>query len=138
MQVMARRPGTYSGHERDFGQVFILPSGPRNEQLLRLGYLQEWQGSPVACGECGRTFTGSADREAHGRKRHAGKRVSMIKNLDDLTGPELEHVLREREQCSLAERGFVGDSEVDAMEREDARLEERAPLFLENTAASRK
>lgn len=137
MQVWTRRPATYNGVACDFGQVFTLRGGPRNEQLLRLGYLQEWTKDTVACGECGAKFIGAAERQGHGQKRHKPHQ-KRVRDLDDLSHHELARLQDKTGMFTVGDQLTASDPDLDSMEREEKVLEERAPLFLENTAASRK
>lgn len=141
MKVWTRRPSTYAGRERDFGEVFDLSPGPRVEQLLRLEYIQPFDGTPVACGECGSKFAGDFERNRHGQKRHGRKLPSMVRDLDDLNQAEL-HRLNHGDNDRRVKYGehftpMVGDG-LEEIEQEEKFLEERAPLRLDKTAASRK
>ena len=139
MRVWARRPGTYTGKARDFGEVFTLPDGPKREQLLRLGYLEKSPGrSPVKCGDCGSAFIGDAERNMHGRKRHTRHAESFVRDLDDLSDRELAALNQHGRRVRYGEHVQpVGDG-LEAAEQEEQFIEERAPLHLDKTAASRK
>lgn len=140
MKVWARRPGTYAGSERDFGEVFDLPDGPKREQLLRLGYLEKFSGSAVKCGECSARFTGDAERNMHGQKRHRQRGVSLIRDLDDLGPEELRRLNDDGKRIRHGEhfQGMVGDNLEAEAQQEEKFLEEKAPLYLDKTVASRK
>lgn len=142
MKVWTRRPGAYAGKQRDFGEVFDLPDGSKREQLLRLGYLEKSSGrSSVKCGDCGAGFIGDAERNMHGRKRHQGRLVeSMIRDLDDLSPQQIAALNESGRKVKFGEHYMpppADDLDVQAQEDEKF-LAERAPLYLDKTAASRK
>lgn len=142
MKVWTRRPGTYTGKRRDFGEVFDLPSGPKVEQLLRLGYLEKAPGrSPVKCGDCGAAFTGDAERNRHGQLRHRRRAPAIVRDLDDLSHAELHRLNygdhERRVRYGEHYQPVVSDG-LEDVEAEEKFLEEKAPLHLDKTAASRK
>lgn len=106
-----RRPARYMGKDCDFGQIVSLDlATQKSEQLTRLGYLVETSGrkTKYKCGECGEDFVSEADRDGHGRKRHAD-RFAPKTPMDE-----------------------------DAMfDHEESELEKRAPLYMDQTAASK-
>lgn len=139
MDCWARRPGTYAGQTVDFGQVFRLPSGSRNEQLLRLGYVERHKGKATAsCGHCGAKFRTSHDATAHGDKRHGPSRPSAVRNLDEVDHDTLRRMRATDERYYPGDQLMAMDPDDADLERETKLLEERAPLYLENTVASRK
>lgn len=109
-----RHPATYAGHVCDFGQIIPLTlASTKAEQLTRLGYLVATEAKrgkeKVLCGACGAEFLSEGDRDAHGRKRHSARFQAGDPSIED-----------ERE------------------EREETQLLHRAPLYLENTEATRR
>ena len=109
----ARRPFGYLGTELDREQLCQLAGALNDEKLVRLGYVAEWpEGQkPVECRYCAGKFLTTTGRDAHGRKRHG----------PDGRGP----------------RPLSAHEEDERLEREEARLQEQAPLYLDQTAASR-
>lgn len=102
----ATRPFGYAGQELDRGQIFELAGARNDEKLVRLGYVQPYQGKVgdlVECAGCGGLFLGHNERIQHYEKRHVAH--------DPFTEDEMA-------------------------EREERRLAEVAPLNLDQTAAT--
>jgi hypothetical protein len=107
-----RHPATYAGAVCDFGQLVQLDlATARAEQLTRLGYLVATKRPPerAQCGACGEEFLSESDRDAHGRKRHSQR---------------------------FAHRSALDEDEHD--DREEQAVLDRAPLYLDQTDASRR
>lgn len=107
-RVYARRPHQYGDEELDRGQVIEVQGFRNDEKLLRLGYLMEVPKNTVLkeCGECGAKFIEEGLRNAHYERQH-----------------EIKHPLTPEEEDDLEER-------------EERKLNEVAPLFLDKTKAS--
>lgn len=105
----ARRPFGYGGVDLDREQQFQMVGATHDERLERLGYAQAWPDGrkPFDCRHCAGKFLTEAARDAHGQKRHAPTRTASPFDDDE------------------------------ALEREERALNERAPLYLDKTAASR-
>jgi hypothetical protein len=115
---------TYRGSNYDYAELLTLAGTPRDEQLVRLGYV-----SPVdkaeshlhaQCGVCERWFLTEYSRDMHGRRRHQERFAEDDLEVGGgLTGPEGGTGLRD----------LTGDAE-------ERRLMQENPLFLEKTKAS--
>jgi len=94
-KAWAKRPFDYNGQSLDRGQVFTLAGARNDEKLLRLGYVDAWDGKAKdlhECAACGAQFVGGNERQGHYEKRH----------LRVLT-PAEEDARVEREERFLAE-----------------------------------
>lgn len=107
VKAWAKRPFGYGALDLDRGQVFPLAGARNDERLLRLGYVDTWDGKEKdlhECAACGAKFIGGNERQGHYEKRH----------LRVLTPAE----------------------EDARVEREERFLNEVAPLRMEMTEAS--
>jgi len=105
----ATRPFDYGSLSLDRGQIFDMTGARNDEKLLRLGYVEVYDGGRDAlaqCSECGALFVGHNMRIGHHEKRHAQRHLT----------PD--------EQDRLAER-------------EERMLEKVAPIKFDQTEASR-
>jgi hypothetical protein len=115
----ARRPFRYTAEiTLDQGQVALLVGVRGDEPLVRLGYFgkltDEDAKGLVQCGVCGAEFVQARFRELHGDRRHRPR--------------------PDEQALHGAGYGFA-DASGDAEER---RLEREAPLYLDQTEASRR
>lgn len=96
----AKRPFEYAGKELDRGQITKLAGARNDEKLVRLGYfgILDSASETFACSVCGAEFIGFAERDAHGKKRHAGRALS----------PAQEDAREEREERMLQEVAPLG------------------------------
>lgn len=111
-KYIARRGFGYCGKLVSRGQVIRLTGGVNDEKLVRLGYVHETyaQLDLYVCPDCGAEFGGTGERLSHVRENH-----------------------RERLDAE-----FPTAAAEDAHDRRvEARIEEMAPLYFENTRASR-
>ena len=109
VRVFARRPFDYGALELDRGQVFELAGAANDEKLTRLGY----------CAEVDKGAEMSECSECHAEFIGLAEKVGHGQKRH----PEVP---------------FTPD-QIDRMEeREEKRLDVVAPLYLENTAASRR
>ena len=108
-EVWARRPFTYNGRDLDRGEIFELQKMRNDEKLVRLGYVNEARktGPRHDCRGCERTFADEILRDGHFRRRH-----------------------RSQQEMNPHE-------EDRAIAREEKKLGEVAPLYLDKTTASR-
>lgn len=113
----ARRPHGYGKVFKEWGEFVELDPklnvGPQggNERLLRLGYLAEFDGTDndlFECSHCHKLFASIMHRNTHGDKVHRRNRV-----LNPL-------------------------EEDEAIDKEEARVNELAPIYFEKTIASQK
>jgi hypothetical protein len=106
-----------------------------DEKLVRLGYLQAvTPGTRLeTCGTCGAQFLDAHCANAHHTERHQPKVKPTPKMEARRTGEtQQEYELRERQwREALAAQEEAEDTRAE--ERENS----RAPLYLENTTASR-
>lgn len=74
----ARRPVPgYGGEELDQGQVLTLGGFVNDEKLVRLGYLQPFNGGDTArCRLCGKEFVDQRSRQQHGDFRHVDRALT--------------------------------------------------------------
>ena len=115
---------TYRGTNYDYGELLTVANTPRDEQLVRLGYVYPTDPSErhlhAQCGVCEQWFLTEYYRDMHGRRRHQERFAS-----DDLevgggmAGPDGGTALRD----------ITGDAE-------ERRLMLENPLFLDKTKAS--
>ena len=141
-----RMPGGYGGVQADEGQIVKLIAGAKQDQLLRLRYLEPWEGrEKFECGPCGAKFESERHRLAHGNKRHSG-RQPKFKDLSECTPEEVERIKRDAGEPGLTRRDpdyWVNSSEFnvpDPIDREAADLERHARenINWEKTAAAHK
>lgn len=129
-------PWSYNEHPADTGLVLALAGAVHDDKLVRLGFLevlpdaQKLEKYP-RCGICGEYFDTERSRAAHGDRRHkpAAERIR--------TGapPPLAGAVNTYSGSGMPEGYILDDLTGDDDER---RLDREAPLYLENTAASRK
>lgn len=115
---------TYHGTDYDYGALLAIRGTPRDEQLVRLGFLAPLDQSEAhlhaQCGVCAHWFLTEYFRDMHGRRRHQQRFVGD--DLDvaaGMAGPDGGAALRD----------ITGDAE-------ERRLMQENPLFLEKTKAS--
>lgn len=115
---------TYRGTHYDYGEILTMGTTPRDEQLVRLGYVYPADKAEshlhAECGVCGSWFLTEYYRDMHGRRRHQHRFGDD--DLDvaaGMTGPDGGAALRD----------ITGDAE-------ERRLMQENPLFLEKTRAS--
>jgi hypothetical protein len=109
LQVWARRGGyQYDGAELDRGQIFQMAGAVNDEKLLRLGYCEELP-KKVKGSECGVCGAKFIDEATRGGHGN-------LRHKDRFLTPEEE------------------DAQLDRIERIN---EQTAPLYLDQTAASR-
>jgi hypothetical protein len=133
-----RRGGSWHYNERpaDPGLLLTLDGAANDEKLLRLGYLEEVRDPQKLekyprCGECGHYFLTDRDRAAHGDRRHAPQRERIRTGAP----PALAGVVDTQSATGVPEGYIVEDLTGDDEER---RMEREAPLYLDQTAASRR
>ncbi len=113
----------------------------KDEQLLRLGYLEEYKGKDsFECGVCGNKFSEMKYRDTHHRKRHGPRRGPIIKNLEDLTDEQRQKLFNEVSSEYWTSPGGLrtGDPEDSEILAEERQHDARAPLYMDKTAASKK
>jgi hypothetical protein len=116
---------TYFGTDYDRGEIFALNGGPRDSRLVDLGYVmpvsKSEQHLQAQCGVCGKEFMTEQFRDHHGRRRHKDRFADELEVTEGM----------------VTDMGTAGvrDTTGDAEER---RLLQEAPLYLENTEASRR
>ena len=115
---------TYHGVNYDRGQLMPMIGGPRDEQLLRMGYVQpamkEEAHLRAQCGVCGCWFLTEQFREAHGRLRHSDRfRSDDLDIVGGMDGPDGGAALRD----------VTGDAE-------ERRMQQQYPLYLDRTKAT--
>lgn len=131
----ARRPFGYQGVELDREQVLQLVGAVNDEKLVRLGYiapLVDEDGRQYGCRHCPAKFLSENARDAHGKKRHAAP-----KPPPRLEPRQPDETVQEFEMREAAWREQVLSEEDKAIEREERELDKDAPLYLDQTAASR-
>lgn len=115
---------TYRSVDYDYAELLTLATTPRDEQLVRLGYVYPIDKTEshlhAQCGVCERWFLTEYYRDMHGRRRHnqrfAGDDLEVGGGM---AGPDGGAALRD----------ITGDAE-------ERRLMQDNPLFLEKTKAS--
>lgn len=117
-----RWAATYWGVDCDRGQVLAAAPMHDDNKLLRLKYLVPVSPTdqPTPCRNCGERFIDLSLLNAHGDKRHSKK--------------------AKRPDVSVGPRGATVDdtaAQTQALEKEQRRNAQEAPLDLEQTAASR-
>lgn len=116
---------TYHGTNYDRGQLMPLVGGPRDEQLLRMGYVQmaakEESHLRAQCGVCGAWFLNEQFRSHHGNQRHSDRFASDELELGGgMEGPRGD---------VAALRDVTGDAD-------ERRMQQQYPLYLERTKAT--
>lgn len=133
-EFWARKPFKYNGIPRSRGAIFSLTGMRNDEKLVRLGYVRKMSTHEiemkVQCGICGQWFIGRPERARHGNQEHSEKE----KIIQPTAGSKTEVPAEARLDDSL--RGGAEDTSRE--DAEEARLNATAPLYLENTMASRK
>jgi hypothetical protein len=115
---------TYHGTNYDRGQLMPLAGGPRDEQLVRMGYielaLKEEAYLQAQCGACGLWFLNEQFRDGHGRLRHRERFVEEDLAIGGgMEGPDGGAALRD----------VTGDAE-------EKRMQQQYPLYLDKTKAT--
>jgi len=132
-EVWARRSFAYSGVEHSRGSIFSLCGMRNDEKLVRLGYVRKCTEldleRKVQCGVCGAWFIGVQERDLHGKKMHGSREM-----LRPVAGSKIETPPSARLTGSQERGGIEDESSAVAEERKTNQM---APLYLENTAASR-
>lgn len=106
-EYFCRWPMLYAGKQLSWGQIFKRVDAPNNAQLIRLGYMVEFnprEYDRVVCPTCGAEFTG-----------HNAK---------------IDHVRAEHSQMTEEQQ----DNHADSME---SKLKQMSPLYLDQTLAAR-
>lgn len=133
-EFWARRPFKYAGVPRSRGAIFSLTGMRNDEKLVRLGYVRKMTAHEiemkVQCGICGQWFIGRPERARHGDQQHSEKE----RIIQPTAGSKTEVPPEARMSDSL--RGGAEDTSREVAE--EVRLNATAPLYLENTMASRK
>jgi len=133
IEVWARRPMKYSGSFRSRGAIFDLNGQRNDEKLLRLGFVRKLtaheENAKVQCGTCQQWFIGRSELVYHGKLSHRDK--------EEVIRPTSESKVSLPTGSRMDDR-LVGGVEDDTKSiGEERRLNEIAPLYLENTKASR-
>lgn len=126
---------TYGGRTLDRNQVFELTGLPKDEQLGRLGYISMLNEDVrlERCGTCGAEFLDATSASAHYTKRHQPK----PERQPLMEGKRPGETKEEYDAREAAWRQALLASE-DAHDRsDDAAEDQRAPLYLDQTKASR-
>jgi hypothetical protein len=115
---------TYHGTNYDRGQLIPMIGGPRDEQLLRMGYVQpaakEEAHLRAECGVCGVWFLNEQFRDMHGRLRHSDRFAPADLDIGGgMNGPDGGTALRD----------ITGDAE-------ERRMQQQYPLYMEKTRAT--
>lgn len=143
MLVRVRRAqGDYGEIKMELGRVFklsgLLPR--RDEQLVRIGWVELHSGPTFACRVCGGEFASEATRTNHGDTIHAKRPASGVREVPlpppssrERTTYGEDAIAEERALQAAAARAI--QTEEEGQER---RLEQEAPLYLDKTAASQK
>jgi len=125
----------YGGRLFDRNQVFEL-TGLRNDaKLVDLGYVSVvHKATPLeTCGTCGGQFLDGASAAAHHTKRHAPK-AERRPTMEPRRQGESQLEYDERETAWRAQ--MLAD-ETSREQRDEQQENARAPLYFENTTASR-
>jgi hypothetical protein len=143
---IVRMPGGYGGVQADEGQIVKLIAGAKQDQLLRLRYLEPWDGKEkYECGPCGAKFESERYRMAHGNQRHSDKAPKFI-DLNDCSPEEKARIKHDAGAPNLTRRDpeyWVNHHEFnvpDPIDKE-AQVVERAArenINWEKTAAANK
>lgn len=114
---------TYYGTNYDRGQLLALVGGPRDEQLVRMGFVEVALKTNVhlraQCGVCGCWFLTEQFRAMHGELRHADRFRQDLDIGGGMHGPDGGTALRD----------VTGDAE-------EKRMQQHYPLYLERTRAT--
>lgn len=126
---------TYGGRAMDRNQVFELTGLPKDEALGRLGYVEAIHPDCTleTCGKCGAQFLDSASAAHHFTKRHEPKPDRPMV----MEGPRPGETKEEYEQREAAWRASILAAEEREEDRLDAIENQRAPLYMDQTKASR-
>src|SRR5215467_1083706 len=132
---------SYGQYPADLGCIIpkLLNLG-KDEALLRLGQLQEYNGKDqYECGQCGNKFISMRTRDSHYVKRHGVRRGPQIKNLDELTDQQREAVRYEmaNEYYTSPSEFMIGDPDDRAVAQEERMAQEIAPINWDKTKASK-
>jgi hypothetical protein len=115
---------TYHGVNYDRGELLTLAGGPRDEQLVRMGFLEPARPSEkhhhAQCGVCGRWFLTEQFRQQHGELRHSDRFSQEALAIGGgMEGPDGGAALRD----------ITGDAE-------ERRMQQQYPLYLDKTRAT--
>ena len=129
---------TYGKQFGDAGLIVNLLNTGNDEKLIRIGYLEKYDGrDKFECGRCGNWFASMDAREAHGRKRHSPSKRRIL-DLDQLTEAQKRQLIADTEEYATTPQDFhVPDPEDSEIAAEERVWDNRAPLRLDQTAASR-
>lgn len=135
---------TYGTIPGDRGRLLRLGNFVKDEQLIRLGYIAEIP-DPASidiseCAACGGQFVNMDSRDAHFRRSHADIIKAREKNIEELTEKERQRLLAKDKTFTVEDmyrdklKEIPGEPNVEA---EQQREDQRAPLFMDKTAAAR-
>ena len=112
---------SYLGQEYDRGELLTLGDTPKNEQLMRLGYIDvvDLPRQIAACGVCAKKFKDEYHLNLHGSRRHKDRFRNDIEVVATRISPTGEGIFRD----------VTGDAE-------EKRLMQEVPLYLDKTKAS--
>jgi hypothetical protein len=153
-----RRPFQYGEDNLDRGLLFKLsPRASKNEKLIRLGFCSEVPPIVIKdkrwseCGICQKRFLEMSQRNNHVAETHDGKGIKPIPTLDELSAADRERLLSA--PLSMERKSSVGEgigeyirngaemtmaAPVDsAIEQREQHLDKIAPVYFENTEATR-
>ncbi len=126
---------TYGGRTMDRNQVFELTGLRNDDGLVRLGYVEALHPDVrlETCGTCGAQFADASSAAAHHTRRHE-PRVERRPVMEPRRPGELPEEYEQREAAWRA--AIIADE--DAADARDEQAENvRAPLYLDQTKASR-
>lgn len=126
---------TYGGRTMDRNQVFELTGLRGDDALLRLGYIEGLKSGThlETFGACGAQFTEATSAAAHHTRRHTPK----VERPLVMEGRRPGETKEEYEQREKAWRDALVAQEDSQEAREDQQENARAPLYLDQTTASR-
>lgn len=115
---------TYYGTNYDRGQLMALVGGPRDEQLVRMGFvevaLKDNAHLRAQCGVCGCWFLTEQFRDMHGKLRHSERFADEALDIGGgMDGPDGGAALRD----------VTGDAE-------ERRMQQQFPLHMDRTRAT--
>lgn len=133
-EVWARRAFKYNDVERSHGAIFKLRGMRNDEKLVRLGFVRKCTAldleKKVQCGACSDWFIGPHELNLHGKKHHSNRGESIR--------PTASSKIETPEHSRMVGEDIIGGIEDSQAERrEEKDMNERAPIFFENTKASR-
>jgi len=143
MVVKVRRPGPgacfYEEVKLETDRVFKLRGTRNDEKLVRLGFLEVYEGDTFACRVCGGEFATQRGRDNHGYAEHEPKTPRGIIEVPLQSPLHRERTTFTEDEVAMehARAAAVRQGEL-AEEATERRLNEEAPLYLDKTAASQK